>query len=82
MNVDDAERLFLVAANKGEAGDVFNAGSETNVTMGAIFSATNPMVCVPEKFITYDAVLLALVRMLHGFLGGTQGLRCERRRRS
>jgi hypothetical protein len=82
MNVDDAARLFLVAANKGEAGDVFNAGSETNVTMGAIFSVTNPMVCVPEKVITYDAVFARFGENVAWLLGRNTGPQVRRRRRS
>jgi nucleoside-diphosphate-sugar epimerase len=54
VHVDDAARLVLLAIEKGDAGDVFNAGSQTDVTMGALFSAINSAVGVPNKDIPYE----------------------------
>jgi len=54
VHVDDAVRLVLLAVEKGEAGEVFHAGSQTEVTMGALFGAINASVGVPDKDITYD----------------------------
>lgn len=54
VHVDDAVRLVLLAAEKGEAGEVFNVSSQTTVTMGALFNAINSSVGVPNKDITYD----------------------------
>lgn len=39
VHVDDAARLFLLAAQKGKAGDVFNASGSTEVTARQIFDA-------------------------------------------
>ncbi|EMD88353.1 hypothetical protein COCC4DRAFT_149676 [Bipolaris maydis ATCC 48331] len=55
--VDDAVRLILLALEKGEAGDVFNAGSQTEVTMAALLNAINSSVGAPNKDITYDEAL-------------------------
>lgn len=54
VHVDDAARLVLLAVKKGEAGDVFNVSSQTEVTMGTLFDAINSSVSVPNKDITYD----------------------------
>jgi nucleoside-diphosphate-sugar epimerase len=39
VHVDDAARLFLVAAQRGKAGDVFNASGATDVTARKLFEA-------------------------------------------
>ena len=57
VHVDDAVELVLLAADKGEAGDVFNAGSQTEVTMGEMFDAINSSVGVPNKDISYEEAL-------------------------
>jgi nucleoside-diphosphate-sugar epimerase len=72
----------LLAVNKGEAGDVFNAGSDPNVTMGAIFSAINKMLGVPAKDITYDDAFARFGGNIARFLRAEIGLQVRRRRRS
>lgn len=54
VHVDDAVRLLLLALEKGEAGDLFNAASQTEVTMGALLNAINSAAGVPTSDITYD----------------------------
>jgi nucleoside-diphosphate-sugar epimerase len=57
VHVDDAVRLILLALEKGEAGDVFNAGSQTKVTMGELLNAINSSAGTPTNDITYDEAL-------------------------
>ncbi|KNG44535.1 nad dependent epimerase [Stemphylium lycopersici] len=68
VHVDDAVRLVLLALEKGEAGDVFNAGSQTDVTMGTLFDAINSSVGVPNKDITYDDALAGFGENIAWFL--------------
>ncbi|KAF2133659.1 oxidoreductase domain-containing protein [Dothidotthia symphoricarpi CBS 119687] len=67
-HVDDAARLFLLAAKKGEAGDLFNAGSQTDITVGAIFTAINHSVNVPDKDISYEEALAGFGENIAWFL--------------
>lgn len=68
VHVDDAAHLFLLAAEKGEAGDLFNASSQTNVTTGAIFTAINQSVGVSDRDITYEDALARFGEMIAWFI--------------
>jgi nucleoside-diphosphate-sugar epimerase len=68
VHVDDAVRLVLLAVEKGEAGDVFNAASQTEATMGELFHAINSSVGVDDKDITYDDALARFGENIAWFL--------------
>ena len=53
VHVDDAARLFLLAAEKGKAGELFNASGATHVTARQIFDAIAAAIGVPVRDITY-----------------------------
>lgn len=53
VHVDDAARLFLLAAQKGKAGELFNASSATDVTARQIFDAIATTLGVPVRDISY-----------------------------
>ena len=57
VHVNDAAHLVLLAVEKGEAGDVFNVASQTEVTMGALFNAINSSVGLPNKDVSYEEAL-------------------------
>lgn len=53
VHVDDAAQLFLLAAQKGKAGELFNASGATDVTAGQIFDAIAAAIEVPVRDISY-----------------------------
>ncbi|PVI02805.1 oxidoreductase domain-containing protein [Periconia macrospinosa] len=68
VHVDDAVRLLLLALLKGEAGDVFNASSQTEVTMKTLFHAINLGVGVADKDISYEDALAGFGENIAWFL--------------
>lgn len=68
VHVDDAIELVLLAVEKGEGGDIFNAGSQTEVTMGEMFDTINSSVGVPNKDISYEEALKAFGENIAWFL--------------
>ncbi|KAH8596442.1 hypothetical protein B0O99DRAFT_116756 [Bisporella sp. PMI_857] len=52
VHVDDAARLYLLAAEKGKAGETFNASGGTDVTQGQIAEAIAKEIGVQVKNIT------------------------------
>ena len=68
VHVDDAVRLVLLAVAKGDAGDVFNASSQTDVTMRELFSAVNSAVGVDDADIAYDDALARFGENIAWFL--------------
>ncbi|RMZ69100.1 alcohol dehydrogenase [Pyrenophora seminiperda CCB06] len=68
VHVSDAARLVLLAVEKGEAGDIFNVASQTEVTMEALLNAINSSVGVPNKDITYDEAVATFGETVAWFL--------------
>ena len=54
VHVDDAARLYLLAAQKGKAGELFNASGSTDTTAREIFDAIAAEIGVPVRDITYE----------------------------
>lgn len=54
VHVDDAARLFLLVAEKGNAGEVFNATSSTNVTTRQLSEAIASVLDVPVISQTHE----------------------------
>ncbi|PCG89767.1 Hypothetical protein PENO1_027860 [Penicillium occitanis (nom. inval.)] len=54
IHVDDAARMYLLAAEKASAGDVFNCTSSTNVTALQLAEAMGSVLNLPVKFLKFD----------------------------
>ena len=57
VHADDAAMLFLLAAQKGKAGELFNASGATDVRERQIFDAIPAAIGVPVRDITYADAL-------------------------
>jgi nucleoside-diphosphate-sugar epimerase len=68
VHVDDAARLFLLAAQKGKAGELFNASGATDVTARQIFDAIAAALGVPVRDITYADALAKVGETFAWFL--------------
>lgn len=53
VHVDDAAQLYMLAAQKGKAGELFNAGAATDVTARQIFDAIAAAIEVPVRDISH-----------------------------
>ncbi|KAK7455662.1 hypothetical protein CaCOL14_012740 [Colletotrichum acutatum] len=67
-HVDDAARLFLLAAEKGRTGEVYNASSSTDVTSFQISEAISAAVKVPLRDINLDVAKEQLGQTISFFL--------------
>ncbi len=67
-HVDDTARLFLLAAQKGKAGELFNASGSTDMTARQVFDAIAGELGVPVNDITYDTALAAMGETFAWFL--------------
>lgn len=54
VHVDDAARLFLLVAEKGRAGEVYNTTAETNVTFKQLAEAMGKAIGVPVRSQSYE----------------------------
>ena len=68
VHVDDAARLFLLAAQRARAGDVFNCTSSTEVTQRQLAEAMGAALAVPVNSRTYDEQMVKAGEFLTGFL--------------
>ena len=68
VHVDDAARLYLLAAQKGKAGELYNASGATNVTARQIFDAIAAALGVPVRDITYEEAQAQLGEVFAWFL--------------
>jgi nucleoside-diphosphate-sugar epimerase len=68
VHVDDAARLYLLAAQKGKAGEVFNASGATDVTAGQIFNGIAAIIGLPLRNITADDAEAKLGKFVAFFL--------------
>lgn len=57
VHVDDAARLFLLTAQKGKAGNIYNASGSTDVTARQVFDAIAAELGVPVRDVTYEEAL-------------------------
>lgn len=53
VHVDDAAQLYLLVAQKGKAGELFNASGATDLTARQIFDAIAAAIDVPVRDISY-----------------------------
>lgn len=54
VHVDDAAALYLLAAEKAKAGDVFNGTSATSVTLREMAEAIGAALAIPVRSVTRD----------------------------
>lgn len=54
VHVDDAARLYLLAAEKGKAGEIYNGAASTTVTLREITEAIGQVLRVPVKSISVE----------------------------
>lgn len=69
VHVDDAARLYLLAAKHAQAGDIFNATSSTNVTARQLAEAMGAALKLPAQSITLDEATAKIGPFLAKFLG-------------
>ncbi|KAG7047144.1 alcohol dehydrogenase [Colletotrichum scovillei] len=68
VHVDDAARLFLLAAEKGRAGEIYNASSATDVTSFELSEAISAAVQVPLRDISMEIAKEQLGQTISFFL--------------
>lgn len=73
VHVDDAARLYLLAAGAGErpaaaAGEVFNASGETDVTVGDMFGAMARALGVPLRDVSFEQAAGEMGHMFASFV--------------
>ena len=68
VHVDDAARLFLLAVQKGKAGELYNASGSTDVTARQVFDAIAAAIRVPVRDITYEDALAVMGETFAWFL--------------
>jgi nucleoside-diphosphate-sugar epimerase len=67
--VDDAAQLYLLAAQKGKAGEIFNGTGNTTITYKAMATAISEAVQVPTKAITKEEAVQRWGPFLAAFFG-------------
>ncbi|OJI98646.1 hypothetical protein ASPVEDRAFT_38157 [Aspergillus versicolor CBS 583.65] len=67
--VDDAAKLYLLAAKHAKAGDVFNGTGHTTTTYKAMANAVSELVKVPARSITPDDAVARWGPFLAAFIG-------------
>lgn len=70
VHVDDAARLYLLALEKGKAGEIYNASSATDITAGQIFGAIGTAIGVPVKDISKAEAEATIGPFITFFLAG------------
>lgn len=68
VHVDDAARLYLLVAQKGRAGEAYNASAETNVTMKELQGAIAETLGVPALNLSKEDALAKMPPFLVNFL--------------
>ena len=67
VHVDDAARLYLLAAKKAKAGDIFNCTGQTDLTMRELFEAFGEALGIPTRSLTYEDSIQQLGRLFTNF---------------
>lgn len=68
VHVDDAAALFLLTAEKADAGDIFNASSISDVTTRELSEAMGSILGLPVKSLSYDDTVSKFGEFLARFL--------------
>ncbi|KAJ4346039.1 hypothetical protein N0V95_005772 [Ascochyta clinopodiicola] len=68
VHVDDAARLYLLVAEKGQAGEVYNATAQNDITQARLAETICKAIGVPCNSITYDEAVPKVGPFLAGFL--------------
>lgn len=68
VHVDDAARMYLLAAEKGGAGEVFNCTSSTDGTALQLAQAMGSILHIPVKSVKFDDALATYGQFLTRFL--------------
>ncbi|KAF1849813.1 putative NAD dependent epimerase/dehydratase [Cucurbitaria berberidis CBS 394.84] len=68
VHVDDAARLFLLVAQNGGVGEIYNATSETHVTFKQLMEAIGRTICVPVRSQSYADTEATRGRFIASFL--------------
>lgn len=68
VHVDDAARLYLLVAQKGRAGEAYNASAETSVTMKELQGAIGETMGVPAVNLSKEDALAKMPPFLVNFL--------------
>lgn len=68
VHVDDAARLYLLAAKNAKTGEVYNATSSTNVTQRQLSEAMGSALQLPARSVTVDEVAAKAPPFLARFL--------------
>ncbi|KAG8170134.1 hypothetical protein KVR01_000879 [Diaporthe batatas] len=68
VHVDDAARLYLLAAERGRAGEVYNASAETGVTMRELQGAVAAVLGVPAVDLPREDAMGKMPPFLVNFL--------------
>jgi nucleoside-diphosphate-sugar epimerase len=68
VHVDDAARLYLLAAERGRDGEAYNASAETNVTMKELQGAVAEVLGVPTVDLSKENALAKMPPFLVNFL--------------
>lgn len=68
VHVDDAARLYLLVAQKGRAGEAYNASAETDVTMKELQGAIGETLGVPALDLSKEVALTKMPPFLVNFL--------------
>ena len=68
VHVDDAARLYLLASQKGKAGELYNASAATDVTIRQLWEALADIMELPVRDITFDEAETEMGGFLPWFL--------------
>ncbi|KAF7563966.1 hypothetical protein G7046_g147 [Stylonectria norvegica] len=68
VHVDDAAQLYLLAAQKGKAGEIYNASGDANVSGRALLQAIANAVGIPTIDIPYEAAVAQMGETVAMFL--------------
>lgn len=81
VHVDDAARLYLLAAQKAPAGSVYNATDATNITYREMAEAISDVLHVPIKSLSPDDAISQLGEFFGRFLAANNRASSAKARR-
>ncbi|OTA65992.1 putative NAD dependent epimerase/dehydratase [Hypoxylon sp. EC38] len=81
VHVDDAARLYLLAAQKAPAGSIYNATDSTNITFRDMALAMAQVLHVPTRSITREEAISQLGEFFGGFLAANNRASSAKARR-